>query len=158
MFSHSSLAPSKRLRFSCSSLIYVGFVLNVNIEAGKYSPKVFYNNFCYGENELILMDAEMNHNSEFQQITLIKQQGKFKEKFLLLGQDFHVKTLCAAVPKTCQAVFTCMGSLYHLQLAWRPLMSPLTTAFTVQAQEPLFHPGTAVDQLYLLGCLGLCFP
>lgn len=50
------------------------------------------------------MDAEMNHNSEFQQITLIKQRGKFKEKFLLLGQGFPCENpvcSCAQAMPSC---------------------------------------------------------
>lgn len=86
------------------------------------------------------MDAEMNHNSELQQITLIKHNERSsKRSSSCLVRTSHVKILCAAVPKTCQTLFTWMGSLYHLHLAWRSLMSPLPTSFTVQAQEP-FSP------------------
>lgn len=57
------------------------------------------------------MDAEMNHNSEFQQITLIKQRGEFKEKFLLLGQGFPCENpvcSCAQAMPSC----VCLSGMF----------------------------------------------
>lgn len=81
---------------------------------------------------LILMDAEINHNSDLWQITLIKQCGEFKEKFLWLSKYFireNTVRSCDQDMLNCN-VFTWMGRLYELQLAGGLLMSPHSIHYT----------------------------